>query len=202
MSKSGSRRHSRYVHCEPCIFLFWILFCWMSLLISASFIPLCCWFFLCFLYLAWKTSEALIHVHYKASRDIGCTFALNLFVSFPPVWAHWLILRCGFIWFLFYMFFFSSSFLCFSFTTLFWEDKDGEALCQRRLNGRCQWEKQKMGWWWFDYRSAFRGKKLNEIWKWKGNKNLNRWVLGWSDQWKGERKMLSDLYKMSYEILS
>ena len=30
-SKSSSWRHSKYVHCEPCIFSFWILFCWMSL---------------------------------------------------------------------------------------------------------------------------------------------------------------------------
>ena len=29
--KSGSKRHSRYVHCESCILSFWMLFCWMFL---------------------------------------------------------------------------------------------------------------------------------------------------------------------------
>ena len=104
MSKSGLRRYSRYVHCELWIFSFWILFCLMSLLIYASFIHLCCWFFLCFLNLAWKTSEALYHVHYEASRDIGCIFVLNVFVIFPPIWAHWTIMKCGFHWFIFFSF--------------------------------------------------------------------------------------------------
>ena len=31
-SKSDSRKHSRYVHCEP-YFLFWVSFYWMSLLL-------------------------------------------------------------------------------------------------------------------------------------------------------------------------
>ena len=29
--------------------------------------------------------EALYHVHYRASRDMDCIFALNWFVIFPPV---------------------------------------------------------------------------------------------------------------------
>ena len=40
--------------------------------------------------------DPLYHVHYEASRDIGCIFFyLNRFVIFPPVWAHWTIMKCG-----------------------------------------------------------------------------------------------------------
>ena len=76
------RKHPRYVHCKPCIFSFWMLFYLMSLLLSESFMHLYCWFFfLCFLGLTGKLVR--YHVHCGASRDIGCTFALNLFVIFP-----------------------------------------------------------------------------------------------------------------------
>ena len=47
---------------------------------------------------------------------------LNRFVIFPPVWAHWAIMKCGYLWFflfLFSIFYFLCSvflvvFLCFS----------------------------------------------------------------------------------------
>ena len=78
------RRRPRYVHCKPCTFSIWILFYLMSLLISGLFMRLCCWLFLpLFPWFDLKTSEVLYHVHCEASRDIGCTFVLNLFMIFP-----------------------------------------------------------------------------------------------------------------------
>ena len=84
---------------------FWMLFYLVSLWIFALFMHLCCWFFICFLDLVWKTGEALYHVHYGAFRDIGCTFALNLFVIFfyqhEPIERSWNMAFTGSFLFLF-----------------------------------------------------------------------------------------------------
>ena len=51
---------------------FWVVHASMLLVL----LPLFPWFDL-------KTGEVLYHIHCEASRDIGCTFALNLFMIFP-----------------------------------------------------------------------------------------------------------------------
>lgn len=45
----------------------------------------CCWFFLYFIDLIWKTGEALYHNHCGAFRDISSPFVSNRFVFFSPV---------------------------------------------------------------------------------------------------------------------
>ena len=45
----------------------------------------CCWFFLYFIDLIWKTGEALYHNHCRVFRDISSPFVSNRFVFFSPV---------------------------------------------------------------------------------------------------------------------
>lgn len=71
-----------------------------------------------------------------------------------------------------------------------------DELCARGGSQERQWKEQKMRWWWFDYGSASRGEKLNEIWKWKGSENLNlrRWGVSFDyrnhvNQWRCNNKI-------------
>lgn len=52
----------------------------MSLLIYLLFFHLCCWFFLHFINLAWKTDEDLYHIHCGASGHMCGIFVLNMFM--------------------------------------------------------------------------------------------------------------------------
>ena len=87
-SKSGLRRHSRYVHCELCIFSFWILFCLMSLWLSTSFIYLCCWFFPLFPWFGLKNGwDSLSFLLWVISRLVALLLWICSWFSFPAAWT-------------------------------------------------------------------------------------------------------------------
>ena len=123
-----------------------------------------------------KTGEVLYHIHCGASRDIGCTFALTLFVIFfPLVWTHWKIMRCGFIWFLFCMFVLLGPVWLLFFKTVmensFWEQFlvfSETKLCLETgyiENSFCSKKKKKYMFGWVNKKKFFRTSKIKNIFK-------------------------------------
>ena len=97
--KSDSRRRFRFVHCEPYISLFCVLFCWTFLGRLCTF---CCKLFLCFLIWFEKLVSVFsfflflflfflfYRIRFGTSRVMVCIFALNLLnISFHQYPAHW-----------------------------------------------------------------------------------------------------------------